>query len=227
MDVEKSPLEDTLEYISEITQVLDSETRFISIITDNVNKIIRKIIIVFVLLIALCLIPLFIFTPQLILDRVIYASIGVLTFISIFYSLLVSDTGLDVLKKINKSIEMMKENVEKVSNEEIKKRDIQKDIMSVGLIAIQAIKSLEKLEDVKKFINVELYLRLTVFSLLISIVLSLFNVPDLQLMSYALFVCGLSVSGVIILLWGSLHKILDIFEKHLKPNEEDRDISIQ
>jgi hypothetical protein len=227
VDVKKESVEDTLDYISEITQVISNETNFISNVTDNVNKITGKIIIVFLLLIALSIIPFFIYTTQLIYDRVIYASIGVLTFISIFYSLLISNTGKDALDRINKSIETLKKYVEKVSDEEIKKRNIQKDIMGVGLIAILAIKSLEKLEDVKKFINVELYLRLTVFSLLISIVFSLFNVTELQLMAYALFVCGFSVSGVIILLWGSLPKILEVFDKHKNPRTEDGDISVQ
>ncbi|MCJ7571911.1 MAG: hypothetical protein MUO82_08555 [Candidatus Thermoplasmatota archaeon] len=227
MNHQKDSLDDTLEYISEITKVLDFENKFISIITDNVNKIIRKIIFVFVLLIAICLIPLFTYTSQVVYDRVIYASIGVLTFISIFYSLLISDTGRGVLNRINKSLETMKENVEKVSSEEIKKRDIHNDIMSIGWITVDASLSIKKLEEVKSFIDVERYLRITVFSLLISIVLSLFNVHELQLTAYALFVCGFSVSGVIILLWGGLHKILDIFEKHLKPKIEDKNISIQ
>jgi len=225
----KGSFDAVIDYISSMMNALTSEITFISIIIDNVYKIVKKVMLVLALLIVLCLIPFFIYTPKLIYERVFFASIGVLTFISIFYSLLVSETGKNVINNINESIERTKKKVEKASSEEINKKDIHNpsDLISIEKVKIEATSILNKLEIIKNLIDVEQYLTLTVFFLLISIILSIFDVPQLQQSAYAFFAGGFVLSGVIVILWRSFPTMINTLEINLKIKKEEKDMSIQ
>lgn len=211
----------------DLLNALDWKNKFISNINDDVKKKVRTIKYVFGLLILLCIIPLLFYSSHLIFERVIYASIGVLTFISIFYSLLVSDIGVKKIDGRIERIELIKKKIEEVSNEEINKRDIPelKDVVTIGKIKIEAESCIEKLEEFKEFTDIRESLVGAVFCLLISIVLSLVDIPQLQFFAYLFFLCGFIFSGIIVISWKIISTNLGTLDINLKKDEEG--ISIQ
>lgn len=198
--------------ISKVKKVKD-ETKEISKIIEEIHRIRRNILIVLILLTGASLIPLI--TSTLAYDKIIYASVGVLTFISIFYSLLASKIRNETTRSITTYIDKAQSIVNDNYFEQIK--SIQSNqITEAGKIVDEAKKKIEQLENIRSFIDLDYYLFATVFLLLLSIVYSLNSARLSQEVAYALFMGGLLFSITIAILWKSLPRIFKIFGDHLK-----------
>jgi hypothetical protein len=206
-------IDDSVSFEIKVKGVKEEIASFTDII-DKLHRIRIRIIGVLILLILLCVIPFFLSNTLISYERMIFAAIGLLTFISIFYSLLLSDIGRIVLGKTNELIERGKEKIQRIAVKEIQGTEIRK-LENVEKITYEANKKITELEEMKKIIDIESYLVMSVFCLLISIILALFNVLSYQQTAYAFFSAGFCFSGTIVILWRSLPKILDILEKQL------------
>lgn len=201
-------ISDTLK--SQLIKIKDDITS-ITNITNKLYKIELKILVFLLILITMCLSIYFINYNLLAYNRIIYASVGLLTFISIFYSLLISQTGRDVTERMNTLIKKAKERIQEITIKEIRETEI-KNLDELQIIGYNSKTKIKRLEDVRIFVDVEHYLILTVFCLLISILYTLFNNESTQRVAYAFFSAGFCLSGIIVVLWRNLPKMLIILE---------------
>jgi hypothetical protein len=210
-------IDDRVSFQIKVIEPIKTDIASITGIIDKFQKIKTNITIIIILLLLLCLLPFIYYAAFFAPDRIIYASAGILTFISIFYSLLVSQTGKSVISKTNKLLEKAKEKIEEISIKEMQDKKITKfdDVEEINRIKVNADAKIEELEGMKKFVDVGYYLISTVFFLLISILFSLFNIVSLQIVAFLFFTGGFCISGAIVLLWRSLPQILDILVRQL------------
>jgi hypothetical protein len=217
---EKKDLQDNIVITDSVSfeiKVIKDEITSITNVIDGLNKIRTTIIEVLILLLLLCLIPFLLYKDQLANGRIIYASVGVLTFISIFYSLLLSDRGRIIIVKTNDLIENAKKKIEKITLKEIQGKEIHEleNVEEIKKKKDEAEIKIDNLDEMKKIIDIDLYLVVSVFCLLISIILTIFNEVTLQQIAYAFFAGGFCFSGTIVILWRNYPNILNILEKEL------------
>ncbi len=212
-------VDDTVSFQIQIIDSIKTDIDSISIIIDKIEIIKRNITILIVFLLAMGAFPFLYFYNTTVLDygRVLYASIGVLTFISIFYSLLISQTGRRFINRTNRLLEKAKTKIEELSVKEIQNKKIEglKDVDEIKEIKANADAKIEEFENTKKFLDVGYYLIITVFFLFVSILYSLFNDTTMKIISYLFFIGGFCISGAMVLLWRSFPKILKVLQKQL------------
>ncbi|HEC81163.1 MAG TPA: hypothetical protein ENI42_01885 [Thermoplasmatales archaeon] len=131
-------------------------------------------------------------------DKLIFATTGVLTFIAIFYSLIISREGNRVIELIENMVQSL-DNQPKGNSRE--KKRTRKIISQLG-------GSSSALSFVKKIINIDYLLLVTVFSLLFSIIFTLFDFTAYGYLSYFSFALGLSCSSGIVLEWTLIGRIV-------------------
>jgi len=129
-------------------------------------------------------------------EKLIFATTGVLTFIAIFYSLIISREGNRVIEMI----ENMVQSLDGQPKNDEKKRS-RRVISQLG-------GSSSALSFVKKIINIDYLLLVTVFSLLFSIIFTLFDFTAYGYLSYFSFALGLSCSSGIVLEWTLIGRIV-------------------
>lgn len=147
-------------------------------------------------------------------DRIIFASTGVLTFIAIFYSLLISREGKRIMDEIQKILLILKTQLRKSAQEEIgKTKNISKTLSKIGT-------KNARINFVKKLTSMEYILFIAVISFLLSILLTLFNGSEFCKVSYAFFIVGLGCSSGLVFEWTLIYKII---QSYIISKSEDKD----
>ena len=190
--------------IIELTKKLEEIEDDVSILYNKLCKAVTPVIVIIGLLIASCMLPLFFYSTLVVYERVLYASIGVLTFISIFYALLISSEGRGILNSIEKLIKSKEKKLRELAIADIEKSKDTREMLS-NFAKVE--KELKKVSTVKNTIDIEYMLIIVVFVLLLSIIFTLFNHFAFYLCAYVLFSFGVAYSGAIVLEWRLLRKI--------------------
>jgi len=176
---------------------------------DSLRKASKIIFVVTMLFVIFCIMPLIFYTFLIDYNRVLIASIGILTFISIFYSIIISPHGKKIFDSIISIIESENKELEKIIKERIKEsKEI--DIMYSEVIIIQ--KELKKRKNLTTLIDIGYILILAVTSFFLTIVLSLFQHSILNLVAYLFFSIGISFSIGIVLEWRILNNVSQKFK---------------
>lgn len=144
-------------------------------------------------------------------NNVIFASAGTLTFIAIFYSLLVSREGKKVTDAINEILTTLEKRVRESVQEEIgKTKNIKKTLLKFGT-------KTARINFVKRFSNMDYILLITVISLLLSIYLTLIDSDIYRISSYGAFIIGLACSSALVLEWTAIYRIV---KRYMETTEE-------
>ena len=211
----KKEINDTVHITDSVSfeiKVIKHDVTSITKLVTEFDKIMRNIIIIIVLFFLITAIQLAFFADKILFNILIFVPIGLLTFISIFYSLLVSDNGKKEIVEISQLIERIKDNIQETTDKETRKLEEKEYIQT---IKEDTIVKIGKLEKIKKLIDIESYLVSTVFIFLISILFALVSDITSQRLAYAFSMGGLWLTVAIVLTWRNLPNIKSILEKQL------------
>lgn len=141
---------------------------------------------------------------KIIPERMMIASAGMLTFISIYYALIITGEGIKIFKKIDELIKEKEEHLRLLAKERIEKsRD------SDGMLKANAKtkKDLENIKTIKIWMDVEYMLLSAVICLIISIIFNISNVEIINFVGFIFFSIGVGFCGIIVVEWRLLRKI--------------------
>ncbi len=177
---------------------------------SKLDKVTRGVYVWIILFIFLVGFTPFAYEISLDFDKIIYASAGLLTFIAIFYSLLISREGIEILDGIKQIINDLEKEFKEMAKKEIDKAENLK-------------KCLLKLENknssinfVKRLTNLELLLFFSVIFFMLSIYMSLFNHSLAEALSYMFLIIGMAFSSGLVLEWTVIVKIVRNYLNEIK-----------
>jgi len=173
-------------------------------IFEKLRKALFSIIIILFLFLIMCFGQLYLSGFRVYPDKIMIASVGILTFISIFYALIISSDGRKYLDMIEKVIKEKEGQLRLLAVEKIKKskdsEEMQKEITKIN-------KEINKIDALKTWIDVQYMLLFVVICLFLAIISNISNYDLINFFGYVLFSLGISYSVVIVIEWRLFQKI--------------------
>ncbi len=132
------------------------------------------------------------------------SSVGMLTFVSVFYTLLISKEGKTILKNIKEIISEKEDSYRKCLKELAENT---KNIEELGTQINKIYKELNKHEVLKNWLDLDYLLIFIVTCFIISTVLGMFSYSANYFASYLAFSFGISMTIALIIFWRILNKV--------------------
>jgi len=165
---------------------------------NDFNKLVLISFVFIVTMELLCLIPFYEYYENIVWERISLISIGMLTFISIFYSLLMSEEGKNIISAIDNRLVNEENELRKTTLEKIKKSN---DIEQIDKEIRALNKELQTTRARKKWIDLEYTLISAVMMLIMATVLSIYNIEYFKFISYSLLTLGITFTIVLVIQW--------------------------
>ena len=197
-------MEDTARASDNIATRLKDIREDINPIYKELNNILTVCAILIISMILFCIFPFMVYIKFVIGERILFASVGILTFISIFYSLFQSKESKTIIKSLEKLLKLKGDEFRKVAIEKIEKTEDTKQITK-EMDTIK--KELKRIDTITDWLDLEYTLLFTVILLIMAIVLSIVNVSEFYILSYTFFAMGVSLTTSIVLMWRLLGRM--------------------
>lgn len=206
----KIELKEQINVLGSYRQQLEKIKTDITPLYEKLRKALRIVIIIVILFLVVCFGYLFFIPYPILPERIMIASVGILTFISIYYALIVTPDGRKILDSIENIIKEKENRLKIFAVEKIEKS---KDAEGMLKEIAEVNKELKKMSNLKNGIDVEYMLLFVVVCLFLAILFNITNILILNYFGYIFFAFGISYSGAIVVEWRLLRVIFKNINK--------------